>query len=119
MSEERDECRERFEAHAPGVLDLQRVNLKRDGDGYHFEAAQKAWDLWQAAWNAREEWRPIAEAPRDGTHMQLYRPEIQFVGYWATKAKCWCINAPGLPVMEPPPTHFRPLPEPPNLNENE
>jgi len=59
------------------------------------------------------EWQPIETAPRDGFHTQLYRPEIQFVGYLATESQRWVINAPGLPVMDPPPTHWRPLPKPP------
>lgn len=28
------------------------------------------------------EWQPIDTAPKNGNHVQLYRPEIQFVGYY-------------------------------------
>ena len=28
-------------------------------------------------------WEPISTAPTDGRHVQLYRPEIQVVGYYA------------------------------------
>ena len=59
-------------------------------------------------------WRDISSAPKDGSHIQLYRPEIQFVGYFATRAKKWAHNAPGLPFMDPPPTHWKPLPEEPH-----
>lgn len=54
-------------------------------------------------------WIDIESAPKDGNHIQLYKPEIQFVGYWATGCSKWIINAPGLPVMEPGPTLWRPL----------
>ena len=61
-------------------------------------------------------WNDIDTAPTEGSHILLYRPEICFVGYHTIKG--WCINAPGLPIMEPPPTHWRSLPpfppEPPN-----
>lgn len=53
-------------------------------------------------------WMPIETAPRDGSHVLLWRPYIQFVGYWANAG--WCHNAPGLPVMDPAPTHWMPLP---------
>jgi len=58
-------------------------------------------------------WKPIEAAPRDGSHVLLYRPEIQFVGYYSGPVAGWCINAPGLPFMWPIPTHWMPLPEPP------
>ena len=58
-------------------------------------------------------WQPIETAPKDGHHILLYRPEIQFTGYYASGCDKWIINAPDLPVMYPPPTHWRPLPEPP------
>jgi hypothetical protein len=60
-------------------------------------------------------WRDIATAPRDGLHVQLYRPRIQFVGYYSDSG--WCINAPGLPLMLPPPTHWMPKPEDPPSQE--
>lgn len=62
------------------------------------------------------DWQPIETAPKDGHHILLYRPEIQFVGYWpfaASVGEFWCINAPGMPYMNPPPTHWMPLLPPP------
>lgn len=59
------------------------------------------------------EWQPIETAPRDGTHMLLFREHVYFIGYWATKAQSWRVNADGLPMINPPPTHWMPLPEPP------
>lgn len=60
---------------------------------------------------ARSEWQPIATAPKDGSHVMLYRPHIQFIGYYSTV--CWRVNAPGLPAIDPPPTHWQSLPAPP------
>lgn len=55
-------------------------------------------------------WQPIETAPVDGSHIQLYRPEIQFAGYHAQAG--WCAN--GQALIEPPPTHWRPLLAPPS-----
>jgi hypothetical protein len=56
-------------------------------------------------------WRPIETAPKDGSHILLYRPHIQFVGFYAPAG--WVVNAPGLPLMGKPPTHWMPLPDGP------
>ena len=63
----------------------------------------------------RAGWRDIATAPRDGLHILLYRPRIQSVGYYSESG--WCINAPGLPLMLPPPTHWMPKPQDPPSQE--
>ncbi len=55
------------------------------------------------------DWQPIETAPKDGYHIQLWRPDIQFVGYYAKAG--WCANGPVL--LDPPPTHWKPLPDPP------
>lgn len=54
-------------------------------------------------------WQSIDTAPTDGSHVQLYRPEIQFVGYYGGDNSGWRINAPSLPAMWPLPTHWKPL----------
>lgn len=59
------------------------------------------------------QWQPIATAPQDGFHLLLYRADICFVGYYAAGGD-WVINAPGLPLMDPPPTHWMLLPKAPN-----
>jgi hypothetical protein len=60
------------------------------------------------------EWVSVEDRlPVEGNHVQLYRPEIQFVGYYAGVNAGWIINAPGLPRMFPSPTHWGPLPAPP------
>ena len=58
-------------------------------------------------------WLPIDSAPKDGTHVQLYRPEIQFTGYYGGADSGWRINAPGLPAMWPCPTLWMPIPAAP------
>jgi hypothetical protein len=60
-------------------------------------------------------WLPIETAPRDGSHVQLFRPEIQFVGYYGGADSGWHINAPGLPSLWPSPTHWAPLRKAPNV----
>ena len=58
-------------------------------------------------------WQRIETAPLDGTHILLYRPHIQFIGYYGGANSGWRINAPGLPAMWLQPTHWMPLPKEP------
>lgn len=58
----------------------------------------------------RGEWQPIETAPRDGTCVLLYRPEIIFSGYYGGAHAGWRHNAPTSPAMYPKPTHWMPLP---------
>lgn len=67
---------------------------------------------------ARNGWRPIETAPRDGTRIIVYRPKfdgdyIPQVGwdFWMTKGllePTW-----GKSRKDVPPTHWMPFPEPP------
>ena len=59
-------------------------------------------------------WKRIETAPKKGFHVLLYRPKMQFIGYWGGANSGWRINAPGLPAMWPKPTHWMPLPETPD-----
>jgi len=59
------------------------------------------------------EWQDISTAPKDGRHILLYRPDIQFVGYHAIVG--WCMQ--GCRVIDPPPTRWRPLPATPEGSE--
>jgi hypothetical protein len=54
-------------------------------------------------------WRGIESAPRDGFHVQLWREDIQFTGYWATGCRKWIANSNTLTPIDPPPTRWRPL----------
>jgi hypothetical protein len=55
-------------------------------------------------------WLPIETAPKDGFHIQLYKPDIQFTGFYT--AHGWVANAPELPFLDGL-THWRPLFAPP------
>ena len=59
-------------------------------------------------------WEPIDTAPKEGQHLLLWRNDICFCGYYSGfRGGSWIVNAEGLPVIEPPPTHWRDLPAPP------
>lgn len=67
----------------------------------------------EAAYEAgRPKWQPIESAPRDGTHVHLYAPELQFVGFCAGSGN-WCYVAPSCPFAPSQPTHWKPLPAAP------
>lgn len=66
-----------------------------------------------------EDWTPIETAPKDGTHIIVYRPKheesyVPQIGedYWGTtffdKNGCWMRS-----LDEFPPTYWIPLPKPP------
>ena len=70
------------------------------------------------------EWQPIETAPRDETlilalHPYAWaNPELDppvAVIRWDTRAEKWLFHLPGnyLQIVEIPPTHWHPLPEPP------
>lgn len=81
--------------------------------GPNMTSPQQTLDLPQAAASNKahqrpdNKWQPIETAPLDGSHMLLYRPKQCFVGYSSVKG--WIANAPGLPNIDPPPTHWQPL----------
>lgn len=61
------------------------------------------------------DWQPIEAAPRDGTTF------LAFNGHWRGVARYWEALYPDDPIwvdehsefIEPPPTHWMPLPAPP------
>lgn len=62
----------------------------------------------------KEQWISVDDRlPEEGSHVQLYRPHIQFVGYYGGVNVGWIANAEGLPRIFPNPTHWKPLIEPP------
>lgn len=62
------------------------------------------------------EWRPIETAPRDGTRCILYRKGLKIkMGEYVPKYWDWCVE--GWKDTNGnffTPTHWMPLPEPPN-----
>lgn len=64
-------------------------------------------------------WQPIDTAPKDGSHVLCYAPELQFVGFYGDPINKWCYMAPGVPVAPTQPTHWMPLPAAPVQQEGE
>lgn len=72
-------------------------------------------------------WRPIVEAPRDGTRFDAWQPDRQGGRricnvFWSDIQDWWCIESawPDEPTplaIEPAISHFRPLPPPPVTKE--
>lgn len=66
-----------------------------------------------------EEWRPIETAPKDGSHIILWRRDIQAVGYYGAGCDDWVVVS--LPAClfrhlgsrDTTPTHWMPLPASP------
>ena len=95
----------------PTAMDLQEAYKFYEAKCKGFERLQSELAASQAECERLREsqaWRLIATAPIDGSHILLFRPYIQFVGYFSRQG--WIINAPELPEMYPPPTHWRDLP---------
>lgn len=61
-----------------------------------------------------DEWRPIEEAPKDGTELLLYADGKIAIAYW-NKYMGWMSPEDNLEahIANDAPTHFRPLPAPP------
>jgi hypothetical protein len=80
---------------------------------------------WEAALAAAPQppsaWRPIEEAPRDGTDVLIYVAATaeQFVGYWRDDSNAFVIapNGRGGWSGLKDPTHWQPLPPPPSAGE--
>ena len=75
-----------------------------------------------AALLAEREWRPIAEAPRDGRARVMLSGGWMTVGSWNKHRGDWCISAPTYPPYprDEQPTHYLPdgvLPAPPHPEE--
>ena len=64
------------------------------------------------------QWRPISEAPKDGTRVLLLVYDEPFVGYWSTNQSAWFESIEWTRVYGdgrfesdgPEPTHWMPLP---------
>jgi len=57
-------------------------------------------------------WQPIETAPKDGTSVLVYDEGIIVISHWIGESDDmlgWWDNG----IMDPSPTHWMPLPEPP------
>lgn len=72
------------------------------------------------------EWKPIDTAPKDGTHVLVYRSllgksDCIVEAWWKADVfgdMCWGANGWTYPDFSPP-THWMPLPAPPALTETD
>ncbi len=102
------------------TIDLQRESLADANAtiGFHqeqikfFREETKRLRDRIAELEAAVQWHPASEPPDDGKHVLLWRDNICFVGYCTVLdgRYTWILNAPGLPVVWPKPTHWRDMP---------
>lgn len=61
-------------------------------------------------------WQDIDSAPKDGTIILLGHPEAVFDGWWHSASNAWIDGERNMydDYCEYEPTHWQPLPEPPN-----
>jgi hypothetical protein len=64
------------------------------------------------------EWQPIETAPKDGTEILAWDGSVRTTAVWWVPGKQWSLVSPGeyAEDSEVWPTHWMPLPEPPNLS---
>lgn len=93
------------------------------------EQVMAALDAWQKNWPASHEtsmraaledadaaaWRPIEEAPKDGTKVNIWRENYTVLeAFWDVYLQKWLLDLGShIGAIHYEPTHFRPLPEPP------
>lgn len=64
---------------------------------------------------AAVQWRPIEEAPKDGTEFIAYRPDAGvFTASYDPEQECWFANHGYEDITDDQPTHWMPLPPPPS-----
>lgn len=64
---------------------------------------------------AAMQWRPIEEAPKDGTEFIAYRPDAGvFTASYDPEQECWFANHGYEDITDDQPTHWMPLPPPPS-----
>ena len=67
-----EQMRREFEAHWRTIQPPSKANRElnqRDGDEYAHGHVARHWMTWQAATLKANQWRPIADAPRDGAKL--------------------------------------------------
>lgn len=88
--------------------------IDQHGDRFASDCARKWHD--RAAQVDAMGWRPIEEAPKDGTSILIYSWHGQYVVSWDADELWWYVddNKHGpYPLRGDVPTHFMPLPQPP------
>ena len=101
----------RVEAAARVLYELGGLRVQR-GQGAQREVAKCI-----VAAIDRAAWRPISEAKRTGEEMLLGNVEFGYVasGFWDRSRQEWA--GPG--IDEPHPTHYQPLPAPPEQEDSD
>ena len=117
--QELKECREAFEEWFSDGGEWER-SVERLRDGYMLSQAQSAWNAWQAAWNHRTapEWQPIETAPKDGSEVVGYCPEMfgPCISTYLGDESGWFVDASsqdGMGFDNVNLTHWMPLPAEP------
>ena len=95
----------------------QRNDFKLDDFGYFDGHTDTAWMAWQAraALTAAKAggWLPIETAPKDGTRVLLWRRAIRDQPAPIMADGFWCETCWVWPYILSEPTHWQPLPAPP------
>lgn len=80
-----------------------------------FEEFRAAFLAGYRARQVEEEWRPISEAPKDGTPILGWRKGWERPGVVAYFGSYWCWDLADAKIIpsDSEPTHFKPLPAPP------
>lgn len=103
--------RKAFEANFKLPLNRDHL-LSRDLNGdYIATSTYYAWDGWLAR-AEQSQWRPIAEAPKDGPCVLLFSFDGGCQqGRWGSFWNEWLSSDDGRVIWDP--THYMPLPAPP------
>jgi len=106
--------RREFEEWITSLIRIMDTMRDREGN-YYDDFTEIAWEAWQAA---REwQWRPIETAPKDGTWMIVYLETVgqSICAYYSPLSgklvDTWCGSIDKRCYK---PTHWQPLPAPPN-----
>ena len=125
------ECmRDKFEEWLTDNGNYSHLKHKHFGGNYIHEESAMKWDGFKEGYktaiaNYTTQWQPIETAPKDGSYIILYRPsndgrhkdavrEGKFHRYGM--AETWRVRSGGVWDIDAP-THWQPLPEPPESEE--
>lgn len=109
---ERIECDHRLPAAMEATAVLMQEHSEADFVAAHerAEGAEAELEtLKSAVSRAGETWQPISSAPKDGTEILAYDEGAMMLTCWLEDEGAWWDNG----AMNPAPTHWMPLPDPP------